>query len=130
MDRAAVDVVRRFNRAVTQQVGVLRSGYLGRDRSLGASRVLWEIGAQGREVRELRAALDLDSGYLSRLLRSLERSGLAVTESDGADARVRTVRLTPEGAEERRLLDERSDALAWSLVEPLTEKDRARFSMR
>jgi DNA-binding MarR family transcriptional regulator/ribosomal protein S18 acetylase RimI-like enzyme len=127
MDRTTVDAVRRFNRTVTQRVGALQAGYLARDRSLGASRVLWEIGAEGREVRELRAALDLDSGYLSRLLRSLEREGLARTEPDGADARVRTVHLTSEGAAERGLLDERSDALARSLVEPLDEGQRARL---
>ena len=123
----AVDSVRRFNRTVTQRLGVLQSGYIARDRSLGASRVLWEIGTEGREVRDLRAALDLDSGYLSRLLRSLERGGLAVTEADGGDARVRTVRLTPAGAAERRLLDQRSDALAWSLLEPLNDGHRARL---
>lgn len=127
MDRATVDVVRRFNRTVTQRVGALQPGYLARGRSLGASRVLWEVGPQGREVRDLRAALELDSGYLSRLLRSLERAGLAVTTADGADARVRTVRLTPAGMAERRLLDDRSDALAWSLVEPLDDGHRTRL---
>jgi len=127
MDRAAVDVVRRFNRTVTQRVGALQSSYLARDRSLGASRVLWEVGrdgAAGREVRDLRAALDLDSGYLSRVLRELEQGGLAVTEADPADRRVRRVRLTRSGAAERRLLDERSDRLAWSLVAPLGEAQR------
>jgi DNA-binding MarR family transcriptional regulator/GNAT superfamily N-acetyltransferase len=127
MDRAAVDTVRGFNRTVTQWVGALQRDHLGRGRSLGASRVLWEVGTEGRRVRDLRAALDLDSGYLSRLLRSLERHGLAVTEPDGGDARVRTVRLTPAGAAERRLLDERSDAVAWSLVEPLDDGHRARL---
>jgi len=127
MERAAVDVVRRFHRTVTERVGVLQPDHLARGRSLGASRVLWEIGAQGREVRDLRAALGLDSGYLSRLLRSLERAGLAVTEPDGGDGRVRTVRLTPAGEAERSVLDERSDALAWSLVEPLDDGQRARL---
>jgi ribosomal protein S18 acetylase RimI-like enzyme len=127
MDRAAVDVVRGFNRTVTQRVGALQRGYLGRGRSLGASRVLWEIGTAGRQVRGVRAALDLDSGYLSRLLRGLERAGLVVTEPDDGDARVRTVRLTAEGAAERRLLDDRSDALAWSLIGPLNGGQRARL---
>jgi ribosomal protein S18 acetylase RimI-like enzyme len=127
MDHAAVDTVRGFNRAVTQWLGALERDHLGRGRPLGASRVLWEIGTEGRRVRDLRTALDLDSGYLSRLLRSLEHQGLAVTEPDGGDARVRTVQLTPAGAAERRLLDERSDALAWSLVEPLDDGNRARL---
>ena len=127
MDRAAVDVVRRFNRTVTQRVGVLQSGYLARDRSLGASRVLWEIGPEGREVRDLRASLDLDSGYLSRLLRSLERAGLAKTQADPEDGRVRAVRLTPPGIAERAALDDESNTLAWSLIEPLNQAQRARL---
>jgi DNA-binding MarR family transcriptional regulator/GNAT superfamily N-acetyltransferase len=124
MDRAAVDVVRRFNRTVTQRVGALQSHYLAHERSLGASRVLWEIGTEGRAIRELRADLDLDSGYLSRLLRSLERAGLVTTRTDPADGRVRTVELTRAGRAERRLLDEESDALAWSLLDPLTVSQR------
>src|SRR5438105_4615124 len=119
MDRDAVDAVRRFNRTVTQRVGALRSDYLARRRPLGGSRVLWEIGPAGRDVRDLRATLDLDSGYLSRVLRSLERAGLVATGSGPPDRRVRTARLTPAGLAERRLLDDASDALAWSLLEPL-----------
>src|SRR5437764_1344204 len=61
--------VRRFNRTVTQRVGALSDRYLWRDRTLGASRVLWEIGSEGCEVRSLRARLELDSGQMSRLLR-------------------------------------------------------------
>jgi DNA-binding MarR family transcriptional regulator/GNAT superfamily N-acetyltransferase len=127
MDQGEVDVVRRFNRTVTQRVGALHSGYLGRDRPLGASRLLWEVGPEGREVRDLRAALELDSGYLSRLLRSLEQAGLVVTEKAGGDGRVRTVRLTPAGSRERRLLDEESDRLARSLIEPLPAGQRTRL---
>src|SRR5713101_3269495 len=68
--------VRRFNRTVTQRVGALNDRFLARDRSLGEARLLWEIGAEGRDVRSLRAQLELDSGYVSRLLRSLEAAGL------------------------------------------------------
>ena len=124
MDATAVDAVRRFNRTVSQRVGALQTRYLAHRRSLGASRVLWEIGPQGREVRELRAALDLDSGYLSRLLRSLERAGLVVTGAGGRDGRVRTVQLTPAGRAERASLDHDSDALAWSFLEPLNAGQR------
>ena len=70
------DQVRRFNRTVTERVGALQDRFLGRDRPLGASRLLWEIGPDGRDVRELRARLGMDSGYLSRLLRTLEAAGL------------------------------------------------------
>src|SRR2546423_14544356 len=67
--------VRRFNRLVTQRVGALDDHFLGRDRPLGESRVLFEIGAAGADLRDLRSRLGLDSGYLSRVIRSLESAG-------------------------------------------------------
>lgn len=128
MDEVAVAQVRTFNRTVTQRIGALWDTYLGRDRPLGASRVLWELGDDGTEARELRTRLDLDSGYLSRLLRALERDGLVVVEADPGDARVRRVRPTAAGRSERDLLDRRSDELAWSLLEPLSPSQRTRLT--
>jgi DNA-binding MarR family transcriptional regulator/ribosomal protein S18 acetylase RimI-like enzyme len=122
-----IDRVRSFNRTVTQRVGALHDRYLARDRPLGASRVLWEIGEGATDVRSLRARLDLDSGYLSRLLRSLEGDGLVVVGPDRSDKRVRSVRLTARGRNERALLDRRSDELARSLLEPLSSDQRARL---
>ncbi len=112
---------------MTQRVGALDDRYLARGRSLGAARVLWQIGAEGCEVRLLRSRLDLDSGYLSRILRSLEAARLVTVERSTADRRVRTVRLTRAGRAERELLDRRSDELARSILEPLAEPDRERL---
>jgi DNA-binding MarR family transcriptional regulator/GNAT superfamily N-acetyltransferase len=120
--------VRRFNRLHTQRVGALEARFLGRDRPLGEARVLWEIGGQGREVRDLRRQLDLDSGYLSRLLRSLEGAGLVTVGPSAADRRVRTARLTAAGRTERAELDRLSDELASSLIAPLTDRQRARLA--
>jgi len=75
-DDASTERVRSFNRTVTERIGALQDEYLARGRALGASRVLWEIGPDGADLRVLRARLGLDSGYLSRLLRALERDGL------------------------------------------------------
>ncbi|WP_328524530.1 bifunctional helix-turn-helix transcriptional regulator/GNAT family N-acetyltransferase [Kribbella sp. NBC_00359] len=119
--------VRRFNRVVTQRVGALQETYLARGRSLGLDRVLWEIGLDGCDVRSLRARLELDSGYLSRLLRSLESSGLVRVERSGGDGRVRIARLTKAGVAEREVLDRRSDELAVSILEPLSERQQERL---
>ncbi|WP_116947606.1 MarR family winged helix-turn-helix transcriptional regulator [Jiangella endophytica] len=126
MDETMVAQVRRFNRVVTQQVGALNDRFLARDRPLGESRLLWEIG-EGRDVRSLRAALGLDSGYVSRLLRSLEAAGLVTTQRGAADRRVTLARLTGDGRAERDLLDERSDALAAELLETLPHRQRERL---
>lgn len=122
-----VEKVRSFNRTVTERVGVLSDHYLARDRPLGEARVLWEIGEHGCDVRRLRSRLALDSGYLSRLLRSLEAAGLVVMTASDRDKRVRTARLTRKGRAEREVLDRRSDALAVSLLEPLSDAHRERL---
>jgi DNA-binding MarR family transcriptional regulator/GNAT superfamily N-acetyltransferase len=119
--------VRRFNRVVTQRVGALDDRFLALERPLGEARLLWEIGAGDSDVRSLRARLELDSGYLSRLLRNLESAGLVVVEPGEADRRVRRARLTPAGVAEREELDRRSDALAESLLEPLSAGQQERL---
>jgi DNA-binding MarR family transcriptional regulator/GNAT superfamily N-acetyltransferase len=117
--------LRSFHRTVTERVGALEAEYLGRGRPLGESRLLWEIGANGSEVRDVRRRLGLDSGYVSRLLRSLEAQGLAVVEESASDARVRIARLTARGRRERAELDRLSDELAASILEPLDERQQA-----
>jgi DNA-binding MarR family transcriptional regulator len=123
----SIDQVRRFNRVVTQRVGALSDEYLSRSRTLGASRVLWEIGVEGCEVRSLRSRLGLDSGQASRLLRALESDGLIEVAPSAMDGRVRVARLTEAGIGERTVLDERSDGLARSILDPLDGPRRARL---
>jgi DNA-binding MarR family transcriptional regulator len=127
MSGAMVDQVRRFNRVVTERVGALNDHFLGRARPLGEARLLWEIGLDGCEVRLLRSRLGLDSGYLSRLLRSLETAGLVKVSASCGDRRIRVARLTAAGRRERATLDERSDELAQSLIAPLNSRQRKRL---
>jgi ribosomal protein S18 acetylase RimI-like enzyme len=127
MLEAAVDQVRSFNRLVTQRVGALNDQYLARDRPLGEARLLWEIGRGGCDVRQLRSRLGLDSGYLSRLLRSLQAAQLISVDQSEDDKRVRTAQLTPTGLVERDLLERRSDDLARSFLESLSEARRERL---
>lgn len=124
---ARVPDVRRFNRTASRFIGALNDHYLGRDRPLGEARLLFEIGAGGADVRDLRARLDLDSGYMSRLLRSLERQGLIALPEKAGDRRVRCARLTRTGRAELKILNRRSDALAQSMLDPLTEDQREKL---
>jgi DNA-binding MarR family transcriptional regulator/GNAT superfamily N-acetyltransferase len=106
---------------------VLDTSYLDRGRPLGEARLLYEIGPSGASVRALRARLGLDSGYVSRLLRSLERQGLIRLGADPADARVRHARLTRAGRRELTAYDRLSDRLADSMLSPLRDGERARL---
>ncbi len=127
MDERQIKQVRCFNRVVTQHVGALEDSYLQRGRPLGQARLLHEIGSNGINVRALRERLKLDSGYLSRLLRSLEAQGLVQTDAQASDGRVRRVILTPKGVAERATYDALSNDLAWSFLEPLEPAQRDRL---
>src|SRR6266513_3629649 len=109
MHAAQVEQVRQFNRLVTQRVGALDDHFLGRGRPLGASRLLFEIGEHGADVRELRRRLGLDAGYVSRLIKALNKEGLIRLAPGAGDQRVRTARLTARGRREMRELNARSD---------------------
>jgi DNA-binding MarR family transcriptional regulator len=128
MAQALIEQVRSFNRTVTQTIGALEHDYLGHHRPLGESRLLFEIGSDGATAAELRARLGLDSGYLSRLLRSLERQGLVETVPLIDDGRVRHAGLTPKGRTELDALNSGSDALAQSILDPLNERQRERLA--
>ena len=123
-----VAVVRRFNRSYTQRIGVLEDSFLGMGMPLGPSRLLFEIGVAPATAQALRARLGLDSGYLSRLLRRLERDGLVEVAPDPGDRRRRLVTLTGAGRDRWAELERRSDDQARLLVDPLTPRQRDRLA--
>jgi len=119
--------MRAFNRIVTERIGALDEHYLERGRPLGASRLLWEVGSDGTDLRTLRSRLGLDSGYLSRLLRNLERDRLVTVGPLDSDGRVRIARRTAAGDAEVAELDRLSDELARGLLEPLSAGQRTQL---
>ena len=127
MDGSQVQQVRRFNRLVTQRVGALEANYLRRGRPLGEARLIFETGADGVDVRALRNKLGLDSGYLSRLMRSLKTQGLITVKPETGDSRRRRVSLTRKGSVERAAYDRLSDELAASMLESLDAAERSRL---
>ena len=118
--------VRAFNRLITRQIRVLDERYLGH-RPLGECRVLYEIGERGSTPRDVRIRLGLDSGYLARMLRALQRDELIDAESDPADRRTKRLTLTSKGREELRALEDISDELAASALKPLDDAQRERL---
>ncbi|MGH3262625.1 MAG: MarR family winged helix-turn-helix transcriptional regulator, partial [Trebonia sp.] len=130
----AVAVVRRFNRSYTQRIGVLEDSFLGMGMPIGPARLLFEIGAvpataqANLTTQALRERLGLDSGYLSRLLRRLEREGLVLVAPDPADRRRRLVSLTPLGCRSWRELEHRSDDRARLIIDPLSRRQQERLA--
>lgn len=119
--------VRRFNRLVTQRAGALEDHFLGRDRPLGQSRVLYEIGEHGADLRDLRARLGLDSGYLSRMVQALVASGLVTLHPGPDDERRRHARLTRAGLAELAEMNRRSDEAAEAILSALPAAQRERL---
>jgi DNA-binding MarR family transcriptional regulator/GNAT superfamily N-acetyltransferase len=124
----ATATLRHFNRTYTQRIGVLEESFLGLGMPLAAARLVFEIGLAETTVRELRDRLGLDSGYLSRLLRTLQDRGLVTVEPDPGDMRRRRVTLTAKGRATYRRLDDRSERLAERILQPLTERQRDRLT--
>lgn len=127
MDHVAA--VRSFSRFYTRWVGALDEGFLQTERSLPEARVLFELGqARRSEVAHLREALELDAGYLSRLLQSLERESLVTRARSERDARRQVVRLTRQGRAEFNRLDRRSSERIGASLEELGPADRDRLA--
>jgi DNA-binding MarR family transcriptional regulator/GNAT superfamily N-acetyltransferase len=94
-----VDSVRAFNRFYTKEIGLLGRGFMGTDYGLTEARIIWEIAQYDApaEVIEVRRALELDPGYLSRKLAAFEKKGLVIRERSAQDRRRQLVRLTGSG---------------------------------
>jgi DNA-binding MarR family transcriptional regulator/GNAT superfamily N-acetyltransferase len=124
-DRVAA--VRAFNRFYTGRIGVL-GDFLHTQHSLTEARVIYELGdREVAEVAELRRALEIDAGYLSRLLSRLEQQGLLVRERSADDARRQRVRLTEDGESVFGDLDQRSAAEIGDLLDGLGEERQRRL---
>lgn len=125
MTADALARIRRFNRAVTLETGALDASFLGRGRPLAAARVLWMIAPEGTDVGEIRTALRIDSGQLSRILRRLETEGMVTTAPAEGDRRRRILQLTDAGRAEQAELNRLNDALAARMLARLgPEPDR------
>jgi DNA-binding MarR family transcriptional regulator/GNAT superfamily N-acetyltransferase len=125
-DRVAA--VRAFNRFYTARIGVLRDGLLRTPHSLTEARVLYELGQRDvTEVADLRRELDIDAGFLSRLLARLQRNGLVARERSTDDARRQRIRLTDDGAAAFAELDRRSADEIGAVLDALSEDDQKRL---
>ena len=109
--------MRRFNRFYTRQLGVLRKTYLDSPYSLGEARVLYEIASgHAPTASDIGRALDLDAGYLSRVLRNFEKRGLIRRSVSASDARQSHLALTPRGRKAFAPLQRRSQRDAGDML--------------
>src|ERR1044071_1657661 len=125
---ARIDAVRRFNRFYTRRIGALRKGYLDSPFSLPQARVLYELYSRNDATgSDIAAALDLDQGYLSRLLQQFEKRGLVTRKASKEDARRSHLSLTARGRKTFAPLDVRSQRDAIDLLTKLPEPEQKRL---
>jgi DNA-binding MarR family transcriptional regulator/GNAT superfamily N-acetyltransferase len=123
-----IAAVRRFNRFYTRQIGVLRKTYLDSPYSLGEMRVLYEIShGDGPTASDIARKLELDAGYLSRVLRNFEKRGLISRKTSAKDARQSHLALTARGRKMFGPLEDRSNQDVADMLGRLSEAEQARL---
>jgi DNA-binding MarR family transcriptional regulator/N-acetylglutamate synthase-like GNAT family acetyltransferase len=125
---ARVAAVRRFNRLYTREIGVLRKRFLGSPFSLAEARILYELFTHpSRTASEIAATLDLDQGYLSRVLTAFQKRGLISRAASKDDARQSHITLTARGRQAFAPLEKQSQADAAQMLKKLDTSDQARL---
>jgi DNA-binding MarR family transcriptional regulator/GNAT superfamily N-acetyltransferase len=119
--------VRKFNRFYTRQIGLLRQGMVGTPYSLSEARVLYELGRGETKAAALAEGLDIDPGFLSRMLRRLGARGLLTRTASATDRRQSILELTTKGRAVFAALDRRSQKETATLLAGLAETDQRRL---
>ncbi|MBO0868777.1 MAG: MarR family transcriptional regulator [Micromonosporaceae bacterium] len=123
-----VAVVREFNRFYTNVIGLLRGGLVDTPYTLTEARVLYELAQRDAiELAELRRDLDIDAGYMSRILSRFESDGLVDRSRSAADGRRQVIQLTGPGRAAFGTLDQRTSGQVRALLDRLAPADRQRL---
>ncbi len=129
LDADPVADVRAFNRFYTNVIGVLRGGHLGTPFSLTEARVLFELARQdATEAAALRRSLDIDAGYLSRILARFDGEKLIARQRSAADGRRQVIRLTDAGRAAFAELDARQTEHTAALLATLSEPEQRQLT--
>ncbi|MFZ0640341.1 MAG: helix-turn-helix domain-containing GNAT family N-acetyltransferase [Candidatus Acidiferrales bacterium] len=126
--KSQIAAVRRFNRFYTRQIGVLREGYLNSPFSLAEGRVLQQLSQrQNASAKAIARDLDLDRGYLSRILRDFGKRGLVEKKRSRSDGRQSILTLTAQGRKSFALLDRRANQEMGNMLRELPVSGQARL---
>jgi DNA-binding MarR family transcriptional regulator/GNAT superfamily N-acetyltransferase len=128
LNDSEIAAVRHFNRFYTRHIGLLRKTYLGSPYSLGELRVLYEIARAGAPTAsDIARALDMDAGYLSRVLRDFEQRGLTTRKTSARDARQSHLALTARGRRTFMPLERRTQQQVAQILGKLKPADQRRL---
>jgi DNA-binding MarR family transcriptional regulator/N-acetylglutamate synthase-like GNAT family acetyltransferase len=124
-----IAAVRAFNRFYTRQLGFLGQKLLESPFSLSEARVLYELAHRdGAAAKEIGIELDLDPGYLSRIVQKFADDGLITRKPLPADRRQYQLGLTAKGRQAFARLDRSSHDDVSRMLRPLSEADRRQLT--
>jgi DNA-binding MarR family transcriptional regulator/GNAT superfamily N-acetyltransferase len=127
-DDGTVAAVRAFNRFYTNVIGLLRGKYLDTPYSLTEARLLFELAQrEASEVTDLRRVVDIDAGYLSRILRRFEDDALITRQRSPADGRRQVIALADAGRAALADLDAGSARQTREMLAHVREDDQRRL---
>jgi DNA-binding MarR family transcriptional regulator len=123
-EHEAVDQIRSFNRFYTDIIGLLDQHFLDSSFSLTEGRVLFEIqNIEDCTAKKIREKINIDEGYLSRILNIFRKKGLITKSPSPADRRLNIIKLTETGQKEFTSLNDHSNLLISRLIEKLSEDE-------
>ena len=120
-----IQTIRLFNRFYTRFIGALNARFLGTDLSLAETRILFEIAHGASLASELQARLEMDAGFVSRVLARFEARGWITRARGPADGRQRSIVISPAGRAMFRQIDDRQQAEVVAILDRLQPSDRA-----
>lgn len=121
-----ISQIREFNRFYTNVLGLLNDRILDSPVSLTEGRVLFEIKERPHcKAGDLIELLCIDRGYLSRLLKKLEKQGWVLREVSSEDRRARSLMLSQEGKTLVYELERRSESQLEHIIKPLSAKEKS-----
>ena len=124
-----ISAVRSFNRFYTRQLGVLGQRLLESPFSLSEARVLYELAHRdGAAAKEIGTELDLDPGYLSRIVQKLADDGLISRKPLPEDRRQYQLNLTAKGRQAFARLDRSSHEEVAKTLHRMSEADQRRLT--
>src|SRR5579872_6289753 len=128
-DESPIAAVRAFNRFYTRQLGILDQQVFQSPFSLSEARVLYELAnREERSAKQIGAELDLDPGYLSRIVQKFADDGLITRKPSPADRRQYQLKLTAKGRQAFTRLDRNSHNNVATMLRPLSEDDQRRLT--
>lgn len=124
-----VDAIRSFNRFYTRQIGLLNAEFLSSPFNLSEARVIYELAHRSTaRASELCRELEMDAGYLSRILQGFQQRGLIEKQPSEVDGRQSDLRLTEQGQAAFALLNERQAEQVKAMLSPLAPADQERLA--